>query len=189
MERVTKLESSVEEIKEMMKNLVQNSKAPPSNADIAKETWANVQPYLHLQKQVVEEKHNMHVELIRPMVDAKYKDSRAEVKSIKDFIHENTGKTLTLPTYEDDVKKGEKECMRKLPPLVKKGWKRPDIVALKKAKQKEIAKVVEKEKRRDTRKANMQITVQEIVERRKFKITKVLQQRFQKALLQHLSKL
>ncbi|MFS7908153.1 hypothetical protein Hanom_Chr01g00079851 [Helianthus anomalus] len=53
-ERVTQLETSVGEIKDMMKILLKNSTPKPSNAVIAKEMWAHVQPYLHFQKQAAE---------------------------------------------------------------------------------------------------------------------------------------
>ncbi|MFS7911179.1 hypothetical protein Hanom_Chr02g00115001 [Helianthus anomalus] len=108
-ERVTKLESSLEEIKEMIKTLVENSRSPSTDADVAKEIWVYAQMYLQIQKQVGEEKQNMHMELVRIMVDAKYKETQEEVKSIKDFILENTGTTLILPKYHDDTKKGKEE--------------------------------------------------------------------------------
>ncbi|MFS7969918.1 hypothetical protein Hanom_Chr09g00814891 [Helianthus anomalus] len=106
--RVTNLETYVGKIKDMMQIFLKNSKPRPTNAEIAKEIWEHVQPCLHLQKQVAEERYTIQVELVRETMDARYQDTHAEIKAIKDFIFENTRQALTLPEY-DDAKKGEIE--------------------------------------------------------------------------------
>ncbi|MFS7898251.1 hypothetical protein Hanom_Chr11g01013221 [Helianthus anomalus] len=150
MERVSKIESFVNEISYMMKTLVQNSRPPPTNVEIAKEIWTRASMYLQLQKQSADATHNMHMELIKNAIDVRYNDTKVEIKDIKDHLLQTTSTTPTLPKYtKGDARKGDNDNMRKLPPLVKKDQKRPDTSEAKKAK----ADALEKEKKKDTREA------------------------------------
>ncbi|XP_021990913.1 uncharacterized protein LOC110887644 [Helianthus annuus] len=57
------------------------------------------------------------MELIRVMVDARYKDTQADIRGIKESLAKLTG-TSPAPIFEkadqDDAQKGEKESLRKL---------------------------------------------------------------------------
>ncbi|KAJ0623114.1 hypothetical protein HanIR_Chr01g0028211 [Helianthus annuus] len=171
MERITKLESSVDAIKDMLKTMVQNSRVPPINAESANEIWTHASMYLQLQKKSTDTTHNMQMELIRNMVDARYVDTEAEIKAIRDHLLQTTGTAPTLSKYtNDDAKKGENDSMRKLPPLVKKAQKRLDTSAAKKFK----ADALEKEKRKDTREVKDMLTVEEILERKKSRESRFL---------------
>ncbi|MFS7946291.1 hypothetical protein Hanom_Chr06g00534281 [Helianthus anomalus] len=59
------------------------------------------------------------MELIRIMVDARYKDTQADIMVIKEYLLKLIGSSPT-PIFEkdddDDAKKGEKDSLRKLPP-------------------------------------------------------------------------
>ncbi|MFS7947520.1 hypothetical protein Hanom_Chr06g00549241 [Helianthus anomalus] len=79
-ERVTNLETFVEEIKFMMQIMIKNFKPKPTNAKIAKEMWKHVQPYLHLQKQATEERYTMQIESVLQKVDTRYQETQIEVK-------------------------------------------------------------------------------------------------------------
>ncbi|KAJ0509435.1 hypothetical protein HanIR_Chr11g0528741 [Helianthus annuus] len=134
----------------MMKTLVQNSRPPPTNVEIAKEIWTRVSMYLQLQKQSADATHNMHMELIKNVVDVRYNDTKVEIKDIKDHLLQTTSIAPTLRIYtEADARKGENDNMRNLPPLVKNDQKRPDTSEAKKAK----ADALDKEKKKDTREA------------------------------------
>ncbi|MFS7963173.1 hypothetical protein Hanom_Chr08g00734981 [Helianthus anomalus] len=69
------IETFVGEMKDMMKQILEVSKSQPSTQQTANELWKSVQPILHAQKNLSEINHNTHMELIRIMVDARYKDT------------------------------------------------------------------------------------------------------------------
>ncbi|MFS7936026.1 hypothetical protein Hanom_Chr05g00410541 [Helianthus anomalus] len=115
-DKVSKLESFVDEIIIMLKILVQNSKPPPTNAELAEKVWFHAQSYLQLQKQSAHATHNIHMEMIRNMIEARYNDTQAEIKAVKDHILQAIG-TIPTPRYPtDEAKKGESSNnLRKLP--------------------------------------------------------------------------
>ncbi|MFS7919546.1 hypothetical protein Hanom_Chr03g00213911 [Helianthus anomalus] len=100
------MESSFEEVNDILKTLVRNSKSPPTNAQIVKEIWTHAQLYLQLQKKFADATHNIHMELIRNMVDARYKDTQSEIKAIKDHLLQTTCSTLKQSYPVDDAKRG-----------------------------------------------------------------------------------
>ncbi|MFS7979571.1 hypothetical protein Hanom_Chr10g00929281 [Helianthus anomalus] len=59
------------------------------------------------------------MELIRIMVDAKYKNTQADIKGIKEHLLKITCVAPTQIIPDDDAKKGEKDSLRKLPPDLK----------------------------------------------------------------------
>ncbi|MFS7966017.1 hypothetical protein Hanom_Chr09g00768931 [Helianthus anomalus] len=79
MDRMNSIETSVADMKEMMKQMMELSKGQPSTQQIANELWNSVQPILHAQRNLVEINHNTHMELIWNMVDARYKDTQADI--------------------------------------------------------------------------------------------------------------
>ena len=61
------------------------------------------------------------MEFIRNLVDARYKDTQADIMNIKEHLLKLTGSTSTSIFEKDDdddndAKKGEKDSLRKLPP-------------------------------------------------------------------------
>ncbi|MFS8033637.1 hypothetical protein Hanom_Chr17g01571891 [Helianthus anomalus] len=59
------------------------------------------------------------MELIRNMVDARYKDTQADIKAIKEYLVKIIGSAPTIVLHndeDDDAKKGEKDSLRNLPP-------------------------------------------------------------------------
>ncbi|MFS7911790.1 hypothetical protein Hanom_Chr02g00122231 [Helianthus anomalus] len=75
MERLSNIETTVADMKDMMKQLVNASKSQPTAQQLSQELWNSVQPILATQRDLAEINHNSHMELIRVMVDARYKDT------------------------------------------------------------------------------------------------------------------
>ncbi|MFS7954384.1 hypothetical protein Hanom_Chr07g00629641 [Helianthus anomalus] len=104
-------------MKDMLKQVLEASKSQPSHQQITQELWNSVHPILAAQRELVEIQHNSHMELLRVMVDTRYKDIQADIRSIKESLAKLTG-TSPAPIYEkedqDDSKKGEKDSLRKL---------------------------------------------------------------------------
>ncbi|KAJ0480135.1 hypothetical protein HanIR_Chr13g0628031 [Helianthus annuus] len=120
-DRMALMETSVADMKEMLKYMMELSKSQPSTQQIANELWNFVQPILHAQKNLAEINHNTHMELIRNMVDARYKDTQADIKDNKEHLVKITGSAPTTIIQDgddddDDAKKGEKDSLRKLHP-------------------------------------------------------------------------
>ncbi|KAJ0600577.1 hypothetical protein HanIR_Chr03g0118691 [Helianthus annuus] len=118
-DRMSSVENSVGEMKDMMKHMLENSKCKPSTQQITQEIWNYVQPILAAQRELAELNHNKHIELNRIMVEARYKDTQADIRGIKESLLKLTGSSPT-PVFEkddeDDAKKGEKDIMRKSEP-------------------------------------------------------------------------
>ncbi|XP_022014592.1 pollen-specific leucine-rich repeat extensin-like protein 1 [Helianthus annuus] len=114
---MTSFENTVGETKDMLKQVLEASKSQPSHQQITQELWNSVQPILAAQRELAELQHNSHMELIRVMVEARYKDTQADIRGIKESLAKPTG-TSSAPIFEnedqDDAKKGEKDSMRKL---------------------------------------------------------------------------
>ncbi|XP_022003191.1 serine/arginine repetitive matrix protein 1-like [Helianthus annuus] len=135
------------------------------------------------------------MELIRNMVDARYKDTQADIKAIKEHLVKITGSAPTTVIYddeEDDAKNGEKDSLRKLQPDSKakpkpkpKVQQKPESIqpktsfkALKAGKEKGIYDTInkkaeeialEKEKKQDTKesKASSFIKLEQAEQRKK----------------------
>ncbi|MFS8016412.1 hypothetical protein Hanom_Chr15g01368391 [Helianthus anomalus] len=83
MDRMSSSENSVDEMKDLMKQMLENSKCQPSTQQISQELWNSVQPILAAQRELAELNQNKHMELIRIMIEARYKDTRAYIRGIK----------------------------------------------------------------------------------------------------------
>ncbi|MFS7926521.1 hypothetical protein Hanom_Chr04g00298011 [Helianthus anomalus] len=114
---MSSVESTVREMKDLMKQLLDASKSQSSHQQITQELWNSVQPILVAQRELAELQHNSHMELIRFMVEARYKVTQAVIRGNKESLAKLTG-TSPAPVFEkedqDDAKKGEKDSMRKL---------------------------------------------------------------------------
>ncbi|MFS7978525.1 hypothetical protein Hanom_Chr10g00916501 [Helianthus anomalus] len=110
-------ENIVGEMKDMLKHVLEASKSQPSHQQITQELWNSVELILATQRELAELQHNSHMELIRVMVEARYKDTQADIRGIKESIVKLTG-TSPAPIFEkedqDDSKRGEKDSLRKL---------------------------------------------------------------------------
>ncbi|MFS8026432.1 hypothetical protein Hanom_Chr16g01486661 [Helianthus anomalus] len=100
-----------------IQTLVEASKSQPTHQQLSQELWNSVQPILIAQRELAEIQHNTHMALIRNMVEARNKDTQAEIKDIKEALTKMTG-TVPAPIVEDDddqddAKKGEKHDMKK----------------------------------------------------------------------------
>ncbi|MFS7946504.1 hypothetical protein Hanom_Chr06g00537031 [Helianthus anomalus] len=109
-------------MKDMTKLMLENSKCQLSTQQISQELRSSVQPILAAQRELAELNHNKHMELIRIIVKARYKDTHADIRGIKESMLKLISSYPT-PIFEkdddDDAKKGEKDSMRKLEPSPK----------------------------------------------------------------------
>ncbi|MFS8004548.1 hypothetical protein Hanom_Chr13g01227161 [Helianthus anomalus] len=119
-DRMTSIESSMAEMKDMMRRMMEHSQSQPSTQKIANELWNSIQPILQAQINLVEINHNTHMELIRNMVDARYKVTQAYIKAIREHLVKTTAcapaTVLPYDDEEEDANKGEKDSLRKLQP-------------------------------------------------------------------------
>ncbi|MFS7935752.1 hypothetical protein Hanom_Chr05g00407231 [Helianthus anomalus] len=70
---MSSIESSLAEMKYMMKHMMGHSKSQPSSQQIANELRKSVQSIIQAQRNLADINHNTHMELIRNMVEARYK--------------------------------------------------------------------------------------------------------------------
>ncbi|MFS7995169.1 hypothetical protein Hanom_Chr12g01114841 [Helianthus anomalus] len=114
---MSSIETTVGEMKDLMKQLVDASISRPSHQQLSQELWNYVQPILAAQWELAELQHNSHMKLIRVMIETRYKDIQADIKGIKESLAKLTN-ISPAPTfekeYQDDAKKGEKDSLRKL---------------------------------------------------------------------------
>ncbi|MFS7937323.1 hypothetical protein Hanom_Chr05g00426261 [Helianthus anomalus] len=99
---------------EFIQFLVEASKSQPTPQQYSQELWNVVQPILAAQRELVAAQHNTQMELIRVMVDVRYKDTQADIRGINEALVNLTG-TTPAPVFEkedDDAKKGEKHNMK-----------------------------------------------------------------------------
>ncbi|MFS7976360.1 hypothetical protein Hanom_Chr10g00891571 [Helianthus anomalus] len=143
--RVSTIEIGVAEMKELMKQMIELFKSQPTTQQIANELWNSTQPILQAQRNLAESNHNFSLEFIRNMVDARYKDTQANVINIKEHLFKLTSSTPTsiFEKDDDDAKKGEKDSLRKLPPDSKAKSKPMVQQQLESAEQKSSAKASE----------------------------------------------
>ncbi|MFS8027062.1 hypothetical protein Hanom_Chr16g01494231 [Helianthus anomalus] len=94
MDKMTSMETSMTEMKEMMKQMLEHSQSQPNIQQIANEMWNSVQPILQAQRNLAEINHNTHMELIRNMVDARYKVTQADIEAIREHLVKFTGSAL-----------------------------------------------------------------------------------------------
>ncbi|MFS8020100.1 hypothetical protein Hanom_Chr15g01411571 [Helianthus anomalus] len=100
-----------------IQTLVEASKSQPTHQQLSQELWKSVQPILTAQRELAEIQHNTHMELIGNMVEARYKDTQADINGIKEALKKMMG-TTPAPIFEndddqDDAKNGEKHDMKK----------------------------------------------------------------------------
>ncbi|MFS7918879.1 hypothetical protein Hanom_Chr03g00206351 [Helianthus anomalus] len=102
------------DIKNMLQQLLQSSKAPStasSSAPTINELWQLFQPVLHQQRKYVDQQHEIQLQMFINVMDARYKDTQADIKAIKTHILQTTGTSPPTIIYVknlDDAKKGEK---------------------------------------------------------------------------------
>ncbi|KAF5761382.1 hypothetical protein HanXRQr2_Chr16g0764481 [Helianthus annuus] len=116
--RYKKFTDKMTEMKEMMKQMLEHSQSQPNTQQIANELWNSVQSILQAQRNLAEINHNTHMELIRNMVDARYKVTQADIEAIREQLVKFTSSALQqsfmmMKTEEDDAKKGDKDSLRK----------------------------------------------------------------------------
>ncbi|MFS8003173.1 hypothetical protein Hanom_Chr13g01210771 [Helianthus anomalus] len=73
-------------MQDMIKQLVDASKSQPTHQQLSQELWNSVQPIHVAQRELVEIQHNSHMNLIRVMVEARYKDTQADIGGIKEAL-------------------------------------------------------------------------------------------------------
>ncbi|MFS7997521.1 hypothetical protein Hanom_Chr12g01142751 [Helianthus anomalus] len=117
MERLTKIETTVNNMQDMVKQLVEVSKSQPTPQQYSQEHWNAIQQIITAQRELAEAQHNHQIAMIKNMVDARYKDTQADIKAIREALTKMTGTTPT-PIFrddddQDDAKKGEKHDMKK----------------------------------------------------------------------------
>ncbi|MFS7970777.1 hypothetical protein Hanom_Chr09g00824891 [Helianthus anomalus] len=111
-DRMTSMESSMVEMKNMMKQMLEHSKSQPLTQQIADELWKSVQPIIQAQRNLADIHHTTHMELIRNMVEARYKVTQSDFKAIREHLLKTVG--FAPPTVLDDAKNGENDKLRKL---------------------------------------------------------------------------
>ena len=98
--RVQTIETSVADIKSDVKLILESlatlSKSQPSTADIASELWKSVSPIIIAHRKLADQTHETYMAEIRNMVDARYKDTHADIQAIKDHLLKTTGSALPL---------------------------------------------------------------------------------------------
>ena len=90
------------------------TKSQPSTEDIASELWKSVFPIIIAHRKLADQTHETYMAQFRIMVDARYTDTQADIKAIKDHLLKTTGSAPTTirrdeDDYEfttDDEKKG-----------------------------------------------------------------------------------
>ncbi|MFS7898103.1 hypothetical protein Hanom_Chr00s016388g01756101 [Helianthus anomalus] len=102
----------------MNKHLVEVSKSQPTPQQYSQELWDAVQRIITAQRELAETRHNHLMALLKNMVDARYKDTQADIEAIKKALVNITGTTLASiykddADQDDDAKKGEKHDMKK----------------------------------------------------------------------------
>ncbi|KAJ0434820.1 hypothetical protein HanIR_Chr17g0886111 [Helianthus annuus] len=122
-ERVDKLDTSVADIKSMLQQLLQAQKAPPTaatsttSAPSSPELWSPFQPMLHQQRQYADQQHEVQIQKIRNLMEARFKDTQADIKAIKAHLLQTTGTApptiIFVDKAPDDAKKGEKVKKKK----------------------------------------------------------------------------
>ncbi|MFS7939328.1 hypothetical protein Hanom_Chr05g00450381 [Helianthus anomalus] len=90
MDRMTSMETSMTGMKEMMKQKMEHSQSQPSTQQIANEMWKFVQPIIQAQRNLADINHNTHMELIRNMVEVRYKVTQLDIKDIREHLVKTT---------------------------------------------------------------------------------------------------
>ncbi|MFS7916713.1 hypothetical protein Hanom_Chr03g00180561 [Helianthus anomalus] len=73
--------------------------------------WQLFQPMLHQQRQYADQQYEVQLQMFRNMMEARYKDTQADIKVIKAHLLQTTGTsppTIVSVENPDDAKKGEK---------------------------------------------------------------------------------
>ncbi|MFS7937505.1 hypothetical protein Hanom_Chr05g00428341 [Helianthus anomalus] len=103
------MESSMAEMKDMMNQMMKHSKSQPSIQKIANELWKSVQPIIQAQRNLADINHNTHIELIRNMIESKFKVTQADIKALREHLVKTNGSapaTVLQEEVEDDAKRG-----------------------------------------------------------------------------------
>ena len=100
-DRISNLETTVADMKDQLKQLVDAFKIQTSHQQLCQELRNSVQPILAAPRELAEIQLNSHMKLIRVMVEARYKDTQADIKGIKECIAKLTG-TTPAPVFEKD---------------------------------------------------------------------------------------
>ncbi|MFS7953638.1 hypothetical protein Hanom_Chr07g00621021 [Helianthus anomalus] len=95
------MKTTVTKMNESIEFLVQASKSQPTLQQYSQEIWNAVQPIITPQREFAENQHNHQMLLIRNMVNARYKDTQAEIKAIREALTNMIGAT-SVPIIRDD---------------------------------------------------------------------------------------
>ncbi|KAJ0859138.1 hypothetical protein HanRHA438_Chr13g0609011 [Helianthus annuus] len=125
-ERVDKLDNFVAEIKNMLQQLLQAQKVTPTVATSASSAtaatspaklWNLFQPMLHQQTQYADQQHELQIQKIKNLMEARFKNTQADIKAIKAHLLQTTGTApptiIFIDNPPDDAKKGEKVKKKK----------------------------------------------------------------------------
>ncbi|MFS7917817.1 hypothetical protein Hanom_Chr03g00193651 [Helianthus anomalus] len=88
---MSSMESSMAEMKDMIRQMMEHSHNQPTTQQIANELWKFVQPIIQAQRNLADINHNTHMELTRNMVEARYKVTQADIKAIRKHLVKTTG--------------------------------------------------------------------------------------------------
>ncbi|XP_021975328.1 uncharacterized protein LOC110870455 [Helianthus annuus] len=113
-ERLSTIETTIATMNDSISFLVEASKSQSTRQQYSQELWNDVQPILVAQRELLAAQHKTEMDFVRVMVDARYKDTQADIRGIKEALVKLTG-TTPAPVFEkedDDAKKGEKHNMK-----------------------------------------------------------------------------
>ena len=97
--------------------MLQAQKATPTAAPSvtsdpsAAELWHLFQPLFHKQRQYADQQHEVQLQMVRNVMEARYKDTQADIKAIKAHLLQTTGTAPPSIIYvenPDDAKRGRK---------------------------------------------------------------------------------
>ncbi|MFS7947010.1 hypothetical protein Hanom_Chr06g00542991 [Helianthus anomalus] len=93
MERFSTIATTVATLNDSIQFLVETSKSQPTPQQYSQELWNVVQPILAAQRELLAAQHKTEMEFVRIMVEARYKDTQADIRGIKQALVKLTGTT------------------------------------------------------------------------------------------------
>ncbi|XP_021991968.1 mucin-17-like [Helianthus annuus] len=115
-ERVTNLETSVADIKNMLQQLLQSSKSrsiASSSTTTTSELWQLLQPLFHQQRKYNDQQHQIQLQMLKNVMESRYKDTQADIKAIKAHLLQTTGTSPPTIVYVENPNDAKKEAKGK----------------------------------------------------------------------------